>query len=215
MFVFLHFSVHVRVHVHCPSALRREKALLCLPIHSLVLVLIVIQNELKRRCFVYSRKRQLTRVRLTFSQPRMILSVHTLLPWNNFCVYTQKEALMNSGQNNCAQWFEQNRARIKLLCVAFMFLAVPKCSCDTEQKTNVHVRKREKRIRSSWMAWTQHKEWAKRYFPAIPPVSVRVLVCGQRWIKGCGRKCEWEREKMCTSKKTIQKKKSYLSYFKN
>ena len=80
MFVFLHFSVHVRVHVHCPSALRCEKALLCLPIHSLVLVLIVIQYELKRSCFVYSRKRQFTRVRLTFSQPRMILSVHTHLP---------------------------------------------------------------------------------------------------------------------------------------
>lgn len=101
-FALSHLSVHMRVHVHCPSALRREKALLFLPIHSLVLVLIVIQNELKHSCFVLFKKAINSCAPYILTTTDDSLCSHTPSLKQLLCVHTERSS-HEQRANNCAQ----------------------------------------------------------------------------------------------------------------
>ena len=68
---------------------------------------------------------------------------------------------------------------MKLLCVKFLFLAVPKCPYGTEQKANVHVRKeRNAFVLLEWLGYNMKSE-QDAIFPTTPLVSVRVLCVGK------------------------------------
>ena len=59
----------------------------------------------KAQWFFFSLKKQLTRARLTLSQPRMILSAHIPSLKQLLCVH-RKKLSWTADKDNCAQWIE-------------------------------------------------------------------------------------------------------------